>query len=131
VRIRHKFGHYEPSSGKPGRAQSTAFALWSQARESIFPRRLWFLLLFAAVNLGVIVFKRRRVDRSQYDRGVTALHAWLLVTGALAFVTVTAGGGSFAPRHMFLVNLTFDACCVLLVMYVVGGFTPRPAARKS
>ena len=89
MRVRRKFGHYEPSSGKPSGAQSTSFALWSQARESLVPRRLWFLALFAALNLGVIVFKRRRIDRSQYDRGVTALHAWLLLTGALAFVTVT------------------------------------------
>jgi hypothetical protein len=130
VRVRQKFGHFEPSSGKPGRTQSSSFALWSQARESLFPRRLWFLLLFAVFNLGVIVFKRRRVDRTQYERGVTALHAWLLITGVLAFVTVTAGGGSFAPRHMFLVNVSFDACIVLLVMYLVGGFTPRTATPR-
>ena len=131
VRIKEKFGHYEPSSGKPGRAQSTSFALWSQIRESVFPRRLWFLVLFAAINLGVIVFKRWRIDRSQTERGVSALHAWVLVCGSLAFVTVTAGGGSFAPRHMFLVNVTFDACCILLVMYVVGVLASRPAARKG
>ena len=130
TRLRGKFGHYEPSSGKPGGAQSSAFALWSQFRESLFPRRLWFLSLFALANLAVIIIKWRRIDRTRFDRGVTALHAWVLVTGSLAFVTVTAGGGSFAPRHMFLVNVTFDACCILLAMYGVGWIASRGGEAK-
>jgi hypothetical protein len=125
------FGHYEPASGRPGHAQSASFALWSQFRENVFPRRLWFLLLFGILNLAVIAGKRLRFDRTPFARSVTVLHLWILVTGALAFVTVTAGGGSFAARHMFLVNLAFDGCCILLVMYLVGWLTGRSRSEAN
>lgn len=125
LRGKIRFGHYEPASGKPAKAQSSSWSLWSQFRENVFPDRLWFLLLFGIANLVAVGVKWRKFDRTHFDRGVTVLHLWIIVLFALAFGSVTAGGGSFAVRHMFLVNLAFDSCCILLVMYLLGWLAGR------
>jgi hypothetical protein len=125
VRLQGKFGHFEPDSGREGHAQSTWFSLWSQIREHVFPRHLWFLILVGIANAILIVAKSRRFDRTTFDRAVTALHAWVVIVGVIAFVIVTAAAGSFASRHMFLFNVAFDACCLLSAVHLVSWLLRR------
>jgi hypothetical protein len=96
----------------------------------VFPRRLWFLLLAGLASAALVVVKARRFDRTALDRAVTALHAWVVVVGAAAFVLVTAAAGSFAARHMFLFNAAFDAACLLTAIHAVTWLRRRAGERR-
>jgi hypothetical protein len=127
VRVVGWYGHYTPDAGKPDKAQSMAFATWSEIREGIFPRQLWFLTLFVLLNLVVIAVKWRRFDREPLDRGITFLHAWVLILGSASFLVTAMAEGSHDPKHMFLVNVVFDTCLILMAMYGVGLLAGRRA----
>jgi hypothetical protein len=134
VRVVGWYGHYTPESGKPGKAQSTAFSAWSEFREALFPRSLWFLIAFGVLNLVLIGVKWCRFDRDPLDRGVTLLHGWILVILAASFGVTALAEGSMDPKHMFLVNVAFDSCLLVMAMYGVGllaGRSPVPQMNRE
>jgi len=131
VRVAGWYGHYAPESGKPERSQSTAFSAWSDLRETLFPRSLWFLITFGVLNLVLIGVKWRRFDRDPLDRGVTVLHGWILVILAASFGITALAEGSMDPKHMFLVNVAFDSCLVVLAMYGLGLLAGRSSVSQK
>lgn len=129
LRVRSTFGHYEQESGQPPKTQSSAFDLWSTLRERLLIGSSLLLSLMFALNALVIILKWRRFDQERFARGVTTLHAWVLVMGTVAFVTTALAEGSLAPRHFFLVNLALDACLLLMLIHAIQAFRHRPRTR--
>jgi hypothetical protein len=113
TRIRY-FGYYSASSGKPPFAQ--AFGLWSTIRERCFPRSLLFLSLFFASSLGAGTVLIR--TSSSKLRALSGLYLMLVVSAVLQFfVSILVGGGEpDLDKHLFMFNLDFDICLVLVVM---------------
>ncbi len=97
----------------------------------MFPRKAWFLIVFGLLSLALLMVKHRRFDEDDFERGVTSLHLWALVTAAISYVSVALTEGSFAPKHMFLFNLAFDTCCVLTLMHAIGLATSRRGGRRG
>jgi hypothetical protein len=120
-----RLGYYEASTGKPPRAQP--FGFWSAIRESVGPRSVFFLGFFLASGIAAAVLSIRRSWPTL--RGMYLLYAlFVLIAEAQFFVAVLVGGGEpDLEKHLFMFNLAFDVCLILLVLWVVHlfqSFTP-------
>lgn len=113
TRVR-RLGYYEASTGKPPKA--TPFGIWSTVRENVFPRSIFFLCLFFSTAIAAIVLFIR--TSSATVRCLYLLYLlFISIAGAQFFIAVLAGGGEpDLEKHLFMFNLAFDACLILLVL---------------
>jgi hypothetical protein len=118
--IRHAFtlriarlGYYEAESGKLPRTQG--FGLWSIIRENIFPRSVLFLALFitSAIPAAAIALK----SKAGSLKTLSLLYVALVGVAAAQFlVAILSQGEMDLAKHLFMFNLAFDACLILLTL---------------
>jgi hypothetical protein len=119
-----RFGYYEATTGKPPRAQP--FGIWSIVRERAFPRSVFFLGLFFASGIGALFLARESSAKLRYIHLLYALFVFVAVLQF--FIAVVVGGGrADLQKHLFMFNLAFDVCIILLVL---GAVTALPHLRS-
>lgn len=102
----------------PAPYRSSAFSIYSTAKERLFGGRRWPFVAFWLANLGVLITKRRLFDRDHFDRTITFIHGALLVMAALQFATVTMGAGELdIVKHLFVFGITCDMCILFIAGY--------------
>lgn len=109
-----RLGYYEASTGKP--PLTKPFGLWSVVRESVFPRFVLFLGLFVVTGIAAVVLLVR--TSSSTFKSMLLLYILFVLVGVVEFfVAAVAGGGEpDAEKHLFMFNLAFDVCLILLVL---------------
>jgi hypothetical protein len=112
-----RLGYYEASTGKPPRSQPPG--VWSSIRENLFPKSISFLAGFFATGIGAIFLIIK--STSEPAKPIYALYLLFLTIAIIQFfVAVLLGGGEpDVEKHLFMFNLAFDVCLVLLS---VGAF---------
>jgi hypothetical protein len=121
-------GNFEKSAGYPPYAQSRAFRLWSNFKESLPVKPLLFGLFFL-ISITVVIVKYRRLDRSTEQRMTSGLHAFLLGMAVIEYLMVVLGdGGGEVLKHMYLFGEICDVCFIMLVVYAIGWYAERVKA---
>jgi hypothetical protein len=114
TRVDH-LGYYDKDSGRPPRSQPSA--PWSDIRDIVFPKNLWFLAGFflfggAATTAGAI--------KGRNNRGLFLLCGALLAVAAIQFIAPTLMMGEpDLARHLYLFNVVFD---LSLIVFLVSLF---------
>jgi hypothetical protein len=116
TRVR-RLGYYEATTGKPPLAKP--FGIWSAVRENVFPRSLIFIALFFSTAIAAIVLFIRTSSAT-----VRSLHLLYLlfisIAGAQFLIAILAGGGEpDLAKHLFMFNLAFDVCLILVIFGAV------------
>jgi hypothetical protein len=102
----------------PAPYRSSAFSIYSTAKERLFGGKRWPFFAFWLVNLGVLIAKRRLFDRDRFDGAITFVHGAVLVMAALQFATVTMGAGELdIVKHLFVFGITCDMCILFIAGY--------------
>lgn len=104
------------------------FSLWSTFKEDALPSSLTVVLVYLTLNLVAIAVKHMRFDRTSENRIVTRLHAALIATAIVQFLTTVIGVGMCdIEKHLFLFNLICEICLVFLIVYVanIGGIVRK------
>ena len=111
-------GYYEASSGKPPGSKPPA--VWSSVRERVFPKSLFFLLVFLFTGVAAVVLFIR--SSSATRRGLYVLYLLLVFIAATQFLTaiLPGGGEPDLEKHLFMFNLAFDFSLVLIVTWSVN-----------
>ena len=109
-----RLGYYEAETGRPPRAQAPG--LWSNVRERLFPRSVPFICFFLGVSVLASILWIR--EGSAASRGIAALCLLLVFIAVAQFLiaSLVGGGEPDLEKHLFMFNLAFDACLVLLVV---------------
>jgi hypothetical protein len=108
-----RLGVYEAESGKPPQTQGRG--LWSSIRENAFPRSLIFVSLFIASGIPAVALSIKA--RSESMRSLYAFYLLLVLTAVVQFlVAIVAQGEMDLAKHLFMFNLAFDICLILLVL---------------
>lgn len=109
-----RLGYYESHTGKP--PLSKPFGIWSNIRENLFPRSLWFFVSFSATGIVAIVLLLK--TSSNIAKGMYFLYVlFVFIASSQFLVAILVGGGeSDVEKHLFMFNLAFDVCLILLVL---------------
>ncbi len=90
------------------------FTFWSDFRSTVFPKKLWFIVLvyLGAIIVSVIEYRRRRQD-SQSRLRIELL--WMIMAiGAFQFPMPFVGNGEAdTAKQLFLFNFTFDILAII------------------
>jgi hypothetical protein len=128
TRVR-RLGYYEASTGKPPRSQPPG--VWSSIRENLFPKSISFIVAFFATGIGAIFL----IIKSTFEpaKPIYALYLLFLTIAIIEFfVAVLLGGGEpDVEKHLFMFNLAFDVCIVLLSLGAFACFESYGRARRS
>lgn len=115
--LRPDLGNYEKSAGRPPRARSETFCLWSEARKRWSPGAAWSIALFFALNGAAIIALHRRKGDPR-ERLLIELQLALIAMAALQWVTVTVAQGTYeATKHLFLFDSLVDTSFTLGVVW--------------
>ncbi len=116
-------GNFEKQSGQPFGSKAHRWSAWSQAKEWLFPKSVWFIGIYFAVLAVLIAYVRRR------ERHLSVLMLLLWLMTLIAFVVPVIGDGvSDLEKHLFIFNAFFDLSVVMLasiVIRVILGGIPR------
>ncbi|MGQ9496025.1 MAG: glycan biosynthesis hexose transferase WsfD [Thermoanaerobaculaceae bacterium] len=115
-------GNYEPSAGKPYRAQCTQWALWSDVKRFVIPNH-WVTLasVFAAFAVTNLFFFVRAWKSGDRRLALVAIFWLVFVANSLLqwIVPFVADGFADFEKHMFLFNVSFDAVIVVSLLFLV------------
>ena len=124
-----RLGYYEAYTGKPPLA--APYGIWSTVRENVFPRSIFFLTIFFSTAIAALVLLFRTSSAT-----LRSLYLLYLLFTSIAvaqfFIAILAGGGEpDLQKHLFMFNLAFDICLILLVLGTVHRLqTFRPSFLK-
>lgn len=116
-------GNYEESVGKPFRAQSHFFGLYSYVKEKLAPKTFGFIVLWMLAVIGlyspsfIAAFKAR--DARGMQRMVLIIAAiGVGLSGIL--VSIIGAGDADIAKHEFLFTQSFDLVTFLTAANVIG-----------
>ena len=111
-------GKYEKKDVPEYTYNFNRFTFWSDFRSTVFPKKLWFIVLayLAAIIVSVIEFRRRRQD-SQSRLRIELL--WMIMAiGAFQFPMPFIGNGEAdTAKQLFLFNFTFDILVIIACIW--------------
>lgn len=112
-------GNYEKTEGKPFKAQSNFFSLWSNLKKNI-PHGLLLSciyissFLWIAINKYIKAFKNKDSGYILFEEGM--IYVLLVGLSQIAISIIGAGDADLA-KHVFMYNISFD----LMVIYIING----------
>ncbi len=114
-------GNFESSSGFKSYAKSTKLVVWSGLRQIVLPQSIWTLAALFMVNIGAVIVKIKKFDKTLADRLISELHLTLTLMAFIQFMTVLLAEGTFElVKHMYLFNILIDVSLVFLIAYGAG-----------
>lgn len=114
-------GNFTISSGSY--TKSKAFTIWNDLRMTLFPKSIWTLIGLLVVNLGAIIIKIKKFDRTVPNRLLSETHLVILLMAVFQYLTVIMAEGTFElVKHMFLFNLLLDVTLVFIITYLARVF---------
>ncbi|MDQ3011649.1 MAG: hypothetical protein M3X11_13195, partial [Acidobacteriota bacterium] len=111
--LRLNLGNYEKATGLPARTESHRWSVWSDFKQTYWPKSLWFLAGYCLLLACLILKSYRRSSPAGRTLREFCLMLWLMMLAA--FVTPMLGDGeSDFIKHLFLFNALFDLSLLLL-----------------
>jgi len=111
--LRLNLGNFEQATGMPARTESHRWSVWSDFKQTCWPKSLWFLAGYCLFLLALILKAYRRSSTRERTLREFFLMLWLMMLAA--FVTPMLGDGeSDLVKHLFLFNALFDLSLLLL-----------------
>ncbi len=90
------------------------FTFWSNFRSTVFPNKLWFIVLVYLAVIIVSVFKYRRRRQDSQSRLRIELLWMIMAIGAFQFPMPFVGNGEAdTAKQLFLFNFTFDILAII------------------
>lgn len=112
-------GNYEKEAGYAPEAMSFDYSLWSELKRTIFPQKLWFIVLFCALYYGVALYEWFKA-KSLRSKVAVELFMLLGLIGIFSFLIPIVGDGQAdLSKHLFLYNVVFDMMIVSSVMWLI------------
>lgn len=110
-----RLGYYEASTGMPPRAHPPQ--TWDSFRQLFRGSILVVILFFTTGLLAVALWMK---TNSEALKGVCALYLLFVLTGVVEFfVPVLSQGEPDLEKHLWMFNLSFDICLILVVLGTV------------
>jgi len=121
------YGNFEKRSGFPPGTKSSAFKIWSDFKEKVFPGSPWTLVVLFFGNIAAVALLLIR-DRKSGDSWHLRLSAFgilnLMAVGA--FLTSTLGDGTLdIVRQLFTFNAMTDLCLIGDVVFLIEAITRK------
>jgi hypothetical protein len=120
------YGNFERGTALPAGTKSSAFKIWSDFKQRVFPGCPWTLMIlfFGNILAAVLLLIRGAKSRSWY-LGVTAFGILnLMAVGA--FLTATLGDGTLdVVRQLFTFNAMTDLCLVGDAVFIIEAVTRK------
>jgi hypothetical protein len=116
-------GNYEESVGKPFRAQSHFFSLYSLIKEKLAPKTFGFIILWMLAVIGLYAPSFIAAVKSRNARGMQRMVLIVATIGvglSGIFVSIIGAGDADIAKHEFLFTLSFDLVTFLTLSNVIG-----------
>jgi len=118
------YGNFEKRSGFPPGTKSSAFKMWSDFKERVFPGSPWTLMILFLGNIAAVILLLVRGPRS------SSWHLGLLAFGILnlmsigAFLIATLGDGTLdIVRQLYTFNTMTDLCLIGDAVFLIEAIT--------
>jgi hypothetical protein len=113
-------GNFEEATGKPPRAQSQTFAIWSNWKPRLYSNSLIFLTGFFAVSLAASLVIHRHFRAHRSLQLSSEFHIALLAMAGMQFVIPLIGEGEFEiVKHLFIFHALSDMALVVFSLVTV------------
>ena len=120
------YGNFEKEAGFPPGTKSSAFKMWSDFKERVFPRSPWTLMILFLGNIAAVILLLVRGPRS------SSWHLGLWAFGILnlmaigAFLIATLGDGTLdIVRQLYTFNTVTDLCLIGDVVFLIEAITRK------
>lgn len=122
-------GYYEKATGRPPYSQP--FGMWSEIRNSLFPKSVWTLFAFLSFGIAATVFGIIRA-KTQTLQALFIFYGFLIVVAAAQFfIPVLTIGETDLARYLNLFNLAFDSSLALISAAILQRLFFRASALKK
>lgn len=113
-------GTYEQNEGMPRGAISGKLGWWSEAKRSLLPNTLWFLVPFCLLYYAAVWLEWSRAD-TLGGRIYAETFALVGLIGIVSFLIPVIGDGEAdLSKHLFLFNVCFDVMFAASVVWLAG-----------
>lgn len=111
--LRLNLGNYEKSTGLPARTESHRWSVWSDFKQTYWPKSLWFFAGYCLLLAALLLKGYRRSSLPERTLRDFCLMLWMMMLAA--FITPILGDGeSDLVKHLFLFNALFDLSMLML-----------------
>jgi hypothetical protein len=113
-------GNYSKDSGYEQRTFVTRFKLWSNIKNALLPRTLFFMIPFSLVFITVCIYKRIKAKNLK-EQLVTEFLLLIISFGIIQFPMPLMGNGDTdVAKQLFFFNTVYDITIFISVVYIVN-----------
>ena len=120
------YGNFEKRSGFPSGTKSSAFKMWSDFKEKVFPGSPWTLMVLFFGNIAAVALLLIRDQKSNSSHLGLSAFGILNLMAIGAFLIPTLGDGTLdIVRQLYTFNTMTDLCLIGDVVFLIEAVTRK------